>query len=190
MTAKTLITFHSFYGSTEEIARWIAERIGGEVRPIQEVTDVSPYGLVIVGSPIYADRPLKPVRTWVEEHKEVLSTKALVLYAVALDTNDLFMDGRRLGPVQSLMPLIETMNGKVMLAQGLPGELNPNKLTPKHMDELGRYSGMMGIGPYEERVPFNSHMDKGIVWSFAERVMRCFEQRRCSEEMGQANPEA
>lgn len=52
----TLVTYYSQTGNTQQIAESIYEALEGkkEIKPVEEVTDVSDYSLIFVGFPVYS----------------------------------------------------------------------------------------------------------------------------------------
>jgi len=88
--AKVLVTYASKCGSTGEIAEAIAQTLckagaAVDVRLAKDVTDVSPYRAVIVGSAIRMGRWLPEAIKFVETHQEPLS-RVPVAYFLACMT--------------------------------------------------------------------------------------------------------
>ncbi|MFA4893362.1 flavodoxin family protein [Brevundimonas sp.] len=93
--ADILVTWFSRSGSTERLARALAQRLGADAEPIlasgsyagatgfvrgvwqslqrrmppvRSGADPGPYRLVVVGAPVWAGRPAAPVRSYLRQH--------------------------------------------------------------------------------------------------------------------------
>jgi len=82
----SLIVFDTVHGSTEKIAQWIREGMGGtaDLKKANEVISLD-YGLVIVGSPIYGHKPLKSITDFLERERDVLAKRKVALFVVCCD---------------------------------------------------------------------------------------------------------
>jgi menaquinone-dependent protoporphyrinogen oxidase len=83
----SLIAHASEHGSTKEIAERIAARIAShqlqtECLPIDQVTDISPYKYVIVGSAVHAMRWLPPVEEFIHDQQKTLGTVPVWTFSV------------------------------------------------------------------------------------------------------------
>jgi len=67
-----LVIYDTKYGSTEQVAHWVAEGIGdADIRHVEDVTSLF-YDLIVIGSPVYNDAPSSHIvafwkntrRTW------------------------------------------------------------------------------------------------------------------------------
>jgi flavodoxin len=62
----TLIAFDSQYGNTEKIAKAIGAALLGDVKVLRSddvnVTEMSSYDLLILGTPTYGGRPMQPMQ--------------------------------------------------------------------------------------------------------------------------------
>ena len=83
---KSIIIFDTQYGSTQKVAEWIGEGIGGTLK-ICNVKNVNSldYDLIIVGSPIYGQKSLSSIDTFLEKNKTVLANKNVALFIVCGD---------------------------------------------------------------------------------------------------------
>jgi menaquinone-dependent protoporphyrinogen oxidase len=84
---KVLIAYASKYGSTGEVAQAIGHQLcqrgmSAEVRRVEEVTDLSPYTAVIVGSAIRMGNWLPAGIKFVEEHAEALRKMPTATFTV------------------------------------------------------------------------------------------------------------
>ncbi|WP_220681360.1 flavodoxin domain-containing protein [Methanofollis formosanus] len=87
MTERILVAYASRYGSTEEIARVIADEIralGYEVdcMNVMEVEDVRPYAAVVAGSPIYMGKWLPEAVDLAKQFRIALNERPLAVFAV------------------------------------------------------------------------------------------------------------
>ncbi len=80
---KALIAYDTRYGTTEEVAHWLAEGLEADcdVRNVADVTSLN-YDLIVVGSPMYTDEPLQSVVEFLHDHRASLSDKNLALFLV------------------------------------------------------------------------------------------------------------
>jgi menaquinone-dependent protoporphyrinogen oxidase len=100
MADTILITYTTRYGSTAEVAEAIADELNkaGEavvLLPINEVTDLSPYRAVIIGSPIYMGKWLPEPQVFVERHQEELRNVPVAFFAVGLSVADNTVESRK-----------------------------------------------------------------------------------------------
>ncbi len=80
---KALVAYDTRYGTTEEIAHWLAEGLSNDcdVKNVANVTDLN-YDLIVVGSPIYTDEPLPSVVQFLRDHRALLGSKNVALFLV------------------------------------------------------------------------------------------------------------
>ena len=80
---KVLIAYDTRYGTTGEIAHWLAEGLAADcdVKVVADVANVD-YDLIIVGSPMYTDEPLPSVVQFLHDHSSALSSKNVALFLV------------------------------------------------------------------------------------------------------------
>ena len=83
---KVLISAASKHGSTEGIARAIAEVLAAagfhvDVREPDEVTTTAPYDGVVIGSAVYAGRWLDPARKLIDREAATLAYKPVWLFS-------------------------------------------------------------------------------------------------------------
>ena len=87
MTERILVAYASRYGSTEEIARVIADEVralGYEVdcMNVMEVEDVTSYTAVVAGSPIYMGKWLPEAVDLAKRFRVALNERPLAVFAV------------------------------------------------------------------------------------------------------------
>jgi menaquinone-dependent protoporphyrinogen oxidase len=82
----SLIIFDTNYGSTQKVAEWIGEGFAG-ITKFCKVNDVDSldYDLIVIGSPIYGQKPLKSIDAFLEKNRNVLAEKKVALFIVCGD---------------------------------------------------------------------------------------------------------
>ncbi len=175
---KILVVCASRYGSTKAIGEWIAERCsleGHEVEFHEPERAVSPeaYEVLILGSGIYADRVLPGLTQYISEHAEVLKTKKVALFGVAMQKEPVLHKGKIHGGLTYLVPSAEILGGAVVHANILLGELVPKRLSEKDHADLLKFYGMIGLSEAQIRMRMNPRtlMNKQECWGFAEAVI-------------------
>ncbi len=112
---KVIILFDTKRGSTEKIASWIKDELcdkGIEVDTAR-ITDVATipfenYDLLMIGSPIYFEKPLKSVLKFTREHSEELSHIRVVVFVVNMadlfgHLTESYIETRYIGAIASLL---------------------------------------------------------------------------------------
>jgi len=83
---RVCILYDSKHGTTEKVAKAIKDAIeeyaSVEVKRVSEVTTLGDCELVIVGTPIYYEKPLKSVFEFLEKHSEELEKKKVAIFIV------------------------------------------------------------------------------------------------------------
>ncbi len=86
MNQNVLVAYASKYGATKEIA----EKIGlvlqdaghtVDVRPADKVTELAPYGAVVLGSAVYIGSWRKPAAKFLKENEKTLAGKKVWLFS-------------------------------------------------------------------------------------------------------------
>ncbi|WP_292518113.1 flavodoxin domain-containing protein [Methanoculleus sp.] len=93
MADKILVAYASRYGSTAEVAEAIGDELrkaGDEVdvRPANEVSDLSPYRAAIIGSPIYMGKWLPESQVFIERYQQLLRSIPVAFFAVGLTVEE------------------------------------------------------------------------------------------------------
>src|SRR4030043_177459 len=117
MKSKLLIAYGSRCGSTSGVAEAIGQVLceaGGavDVRLVKDVTDLSPYQGVIVGSAIRMGKWLPEVVEFVKTHQDTLSRVPVAYFAVCLTMKDDTVENRHkalsyLDPVRKQFPQVK-----------------------------------------------------------------------------------
>ncbi|MFE1248477.1 flavodoxin domain-containing protein [Streptomyces sp. NPDC058735] len=86
MQEKVLVAYGSTNGSTAEIAEHIGEVLAKEglaaaVRSAAEVSDLSPYGAVVLGGGLYGGRWQRDARRFARRHRKALADRPVWLFS-------------------------------------------------------------------------------------------------------------
>ncbi|UCH64236.1 MAG: flavodoxin domain-containing protein [Fidelibacterota bacterium] len=133
MGERILVAYASRAGSTGEVAETIGrvmcdKGLEVDVCLAKDVTDLSPYRAIVVGSAIYMGKWMRDAATFVEKRREVLSQIPIAYFTVCLTMKDDTEENRRtvtayLDPVREQAPEVQPM------AVGLfAGRLDSRKL--------------------------------------------------------------
>ena len=83
---RVCIVYDSRHGTTEKVAEAIKEAIekyaNVEVRRVSEVATLKGCELIIIGTPIYYERPLKSILEFLEEHSSELENKKTAIFII------------------------------------------------------------------------------------------------------------
>jgi menaquinone-dependent protoporphyrinogen oxidase len=128
--AKILIAYESQLGSSAEIARFIGTHFPSDkqvdVHKINEVSDLSKYEQIIIGSAIQYDKWMKEARDFVVANENELATKTVSYFLVCLVLS-------KKGPEP-----IKKANGYTMQIR---------KLAPKiEVRHFGQFAGVLNYG--------------------------------------------
>jgi menaquinone-dependent protoporphyrinogen oxidase len=113
MSERILVAYASKCGSTGEVAEAIGEALcnGGaavDVQLVKNVTDVSPYRAVVVGSAVRMGQWLPEATKFVETHRDALSQVPVAYFAVCMTLQEDTEENRRevaayMAPVQEMV---------------------------------------------------------------------------------------
>ncbi|MBN1285421.1 MAG: flavodoxin domain-containing protein [Anaerolineae bacterium] len=132
MSDKILVAYASRTGTTAGVAEAIGKTLvenGAvvDVRPVQEVTDLTPYRAVVVGSAIQGAKWLPEAMRFVETHRAALWQKPFAAFLVCMtlgmpNKNYHAHVAEWLGPVRKLVPTVSEglFAGKTMEAGNAP----------------------------------------------------------------------
>lgn len=158
LSGKILVTYASRAGSTvgvaEAIGKTLAENgLDIEVRPMQEVHDLTPYQAVVAGSAIRFDKWLPEAMDFVQRHQEALAEKpfAPFLVCLALATKNQQRQARAKKTAAGYLAPVRALVNPV--SQGLfAGVLDLSKLPFRFrlVFRLVTWSGLLSEGDYRD----------------------------------------
>jgi menaquinone-dependent protoporphyrinogen oxidase len=73
----TAVIYASKTGNTKKVAEYIARKIGAEAISIKDCNDLSSYDRIIIGTGVYAGKPSKAMRNFIEANKDKLANASL-----------------------------------------------------------------------------------------------------------------
>lgn len=87
MNGRVLVAYATRYGSTEEVARVVAQRLAArgvavETKPAREVPALDPFDGVVIAAPYYIGSLLKDARGFLDRHREALEHKPIAVLAL------------------------------------------------------------------------------------------------------------
>ncbi len=87
MASSVLIAFTTKHGSTEEVARAIAEALrrpgtSADVRRAKDVRDLEGYDMVVVGAPLYMGRWRREAVSFLRRHRRALTELPTAVFAL------------------------------------------------------------------------------------------------------------
>ncbi len=87
MTSTILIAYATRYGSTQEVAEAIGDRLrerglAVELKPTFEVSTLEPYSMIVLGGPIYMDRWHHDARRFLKRYYTTLQEKPTAIFAL------------------------------------------------------------------------------------------------------------
>ncbi len=170
---RVLVVYDTVYGSTAQIAGWMAERLNGfaavaaTVSRFSENPNLADYEAVIIGSPIYRnDQILESIKDFVTKNNTALAQKKVGIFVVALDTGGAYYFGRLTGGLEHLKKFAALFAKSPIYGKVLGGEQVPTKLSLKDRESLVNfYRRVMG----SDEVPYRYSMNKLKVWEYATR---------------------
>ncbi len=153
-TGRVLVAYASAHHSTEEIAATIAGTLreaGLEVdlRPAEEVRDVTPYGAVVLGSAVYMLRWLKPAMDLLRRRQADLAARPTWLFASGpLGDTPETADPSLMPPPRDVAELVRRIGARTYTTFG--GRLGAD--TPGVIEALMIRAGLVGDWRDLERV--------------------------------------
>ncbi|MBN2048794.1 MAG: twin-arginine translocation signal domain-containing protein [Anaerolineaceae bacterium] len=131
LNRKMLVAYATKAGSTAEIALRMGEVIAGagwmvDVKPIDDVSDLSMFEAVLLGSPIRIGAVLKKVTAFIEEHQTELAQKHFSMFIACMELEPDIPETRELASAY-LDPVRAILKPE---REGLfAGKVDPDKLT-------------------------------------------------------------
>lgn len=150
MSNKILVTYASRGGSTAGVAQAIGKTLAEiglsvDIRPMQEVHDLTPYLAVVAGSAIHKQKWLPEAMQFMGRHQEALTQKpfAAFLLCMALALNSKRLRERSKGTATEWMQPVRAMANPVSEGH-FAGVLNLSKV-PFVYRILGRIGILIGL---------------------------------------------
>jgi hypothetical protein len=139
---RALVVYCTKYGSTAEVARAIADGLGADIAEMVDMPDIHPYGLIVVGSPVYSGTYLPEAIDFLEANKHLLSVRKTAAFITAAADKE-----PQLGLTGDADPLLYTQqdyadglahltHGEVVGARGFGGRLVPHQLSEEDRSTL------------------------------------------------------
>jgi menaquinone-dependent protoporphyrinogen oxidase len=89
---KTALIYVSKHGTTETVARKIAETVGARHAlpslinlKTDKNPDITPFDGIILGTPVYAGTPSKRMQTFIKNHSDILTAKHIGLFVCGME---------------------------------------------------------------------------------------------------------
>jgi menaquinone-dependent protoporphyrinogen IX oxidase len=158
-----LVIYDTKYGSTEQIAHWVAEGINdSDIRHVDDVTSLF-YDLIVIGSPVYNDAPSSHIMAFLDRYRENLANKRIAVYTVSLPYN---MTPERAksysgASAKVLQDLAVKVRGKVIDTKAFLGKIEARELTA--LDRLSLRIQYFLKG-YELKDANYLNRDEAIAW--------------------------
>ncbi len=101
MSASILVTYATRYGSTQEVAGFIAETLrsagqSADVEPMREVSTLDAYAAVVLGAPLYIGKWHEDVQRFLAQQQNALMQRPVAVFALGpLSTAEGEMQGTR-----------------------------------------------------------------------------------------------
>ncbi len=157
-----LLIYDTKYGSTEIIARWIAEEIKDiEIKKPNEVQSIDQYSLLVIGSPDYDDNPLKSIVEFIEKFKDKLKEKKIAIFVVCNDIEESEYEGKKIGGIHNLDILKRLLpKENIALEYVLGGVFNPKILDTSDQERIVKFFNEIGKPLKKEDLIFMPVMNK------------------------------
>lgn len=173
------VVYASRYGSTAEIAGWIAQRL--KIEKHTEVTleraDTAvgngEYDLVLLGSGIYNHSFLPELEEYIDCNIENLRNVNTALFGVVMKTEPVMVNGKAYGGLLNLEKYAEKLGKWCISGAMLHGEMVYSQMTEEDQKGLDKFYKMIGLN--EEQSAAKKYprtlMNKAECWAFAESIL-------------------
>jgi menaquinone-dependent protoporphyrinogen oxidase len=124
-----LIIYDTKYGSTEQVAHWVAEGINdSDIRHVDDVASLF-YDLLVIGSPVYNDAPSSHIMAFLDRYRENLANKRMAIFTVSLPYNMTPERAKSYSGAIVLQELAGKVKGKVIDTKAFLGKIDTRELT-------------------------------------------------------------
>jgi|GEM_PF-186660 len=124
-----LVIYDTKYGSTEQVAHWIAEGINdADIKHVDDVTSLF-YDLIVVGSPVFNDAPSRRIIAFLDRYRENLANKRMALFTVSTPYDMTPEKARAFEGSKALQEIAAKLKGKVIDTKAFLGKIDVNGLT-------------------------------------------------------------
>lgn len=135
MSASILVTYATRYGSTQEVAEAIAEKLRQtglvvDIQPTQEVRNLGSYSAVVLGAPLYIGKWHKDAHQFLSTYFNTLTQRPIAIFALGpISRNENEMQGSREQLKQELgrYPWLKPVSVEMFV-----GKYDPKKLSFLH----------------------------------------------------------
>jgi menaquinone-dependent protoporphyrinogen oxidase len=124
-----LVIYDTKYGSTEQVAHWVAEGINdADIRHVDDVTSLF-YDLIVIGSPVYNEAPSSRILAFLEKYRDSLANKRLAIFTVSLPYNITPERAKSYSGAGILDDLAGRVKGNIIDKKAFLGRLEEKELT-------------------------------------------------------------
>lgn len=156
-----LVIYDTKYGSTEQVAHWVAEGINdSDIRHADDVTSLF-YDLIVIGSPVYNEAPSSHILAFLDKYRENLANKRLALFTVSLPYNMTQERAKSYSGAKPLQELVTKVKGKVIDTKAFLGKIDTKELTA--LDKLSLRIQYFLKG-YELKDANYLNRDEAVAW--------------------------
>ncbi len=166
MNDKILVTYASQGGSTAGIAEALGQSLSAngsivDVRPIKEVTDLSPYRAAVIGSAVHSGKWMPEATAFVERHQSTLRRMPTAVFQVCMMLATSNEQYKRMVP-DWLVPLRQQIQP---VAEGsFAGAMWPDRY-PKLTEKLGLRIFLAVI-----KLKAGDYRDWNVIRAWAEQI--------------------
>ena len=165
MLHKTLVTYASRTRSTAEVAEAIGQTLSAsgayvDVVPMNEVQDLSPYQMIVAGSPIRGSKWLPEAVQFVHAHRTTLAQKRVAIFTVCITMAMKHAEKYRAGVMDWVAPVRALVKP---VSEGLfAGKLDFSQLP------IGRQTLMLRLMVALSIFPGGDHRDWNAIRAWAQ----------------------
>jgi len=161
MNKTILVAYASRLGSTKEVAEAVAQQLRDRdetvhVRCVEDVTDLSQYDAVVVGSAIQRDAWLPEAVAFVEQNRAVLSKVPVAYFVVCMTMCEDTKENRQ-QVISYIKPVIEMVKP---VGIGLFGGVI----------DYTKFSWLMQLAMMEDKIPEGDFRNWDAIYEWADEV--------------------